>query len=127
MKRHLLIAFALLHVACDDGGSSVDAPPGAADAPPGAADARSDAQVSVPDAPVSGVDAGPGVTIQMACERACARVAECFMEEPAPCETDCTDDLADCTQAEIENVYDCGGVACGELKNCIGSNACVTG
>jgi hypothetical protein len=129
MKRLFLVA--ALFAGCDDSSSTPDAPPGTADAPPGTADAppgTPDAMAPAPDAPASLVDAGPGVTIPETCSRACDRVTECFMEPPDPaCIGECSADLADCTPAQVQEVYDCSGVPCGQLKSCIGAVACIQG
>ena len=124
MKRaHVILVLGLLLAGCDDSDGGVDAPPGSGDASQDV-----DALVSTPDGGGMGLDAGPGVTIAQACERVCARVPVCFNEPPDPtCMGDCAADLADCTQGEIEAVYDCGGVACNELKMCVGSIGCITG
>jgi hypothetical protein len=127
----LLLVLATLVLGCSDPADGADAPPSTADAPAGTADATPgtpDAMVSTPDGAVSSVDAGPNVTIQMACDRACARIFECFMEPPDPaCATECAGDLADCTQAEVGAVFNCGGAECAQLKTCIGTIACVDG
>ena len=126
--RRAILAFALFLAGCDDSGDAADANPAVADASPDEIDARpADAMVSLPDGAVSGSDAGPGVNVQTACARACSHIAMCFMEPVGTCEAECSADLADCSQAEVQQVYDCGGVECDQLKTCIGSIPCVMG
>jgi hypothetical protein len=90
----------------DDGGAPVMVDAKVADA--GAADAP-------PDAPPGSVD------IATACMDVCNALGVCLGKSPgADCETECADDLSDCTPQEVMDVDACAQEDCGDMGEGIG-------
>jgi len=77
------------------------------------------------DAPKPPVDAPPDASpdatpmnIVTACDHACTALAACFMEPPDPtCNTECAEDLFDCSAQQVAAIDACSTEMCGDIKN----------
>ncbi len=136
MNRLVVLAPILLALTggCDGDGSSlpVDGAPqtdaalidaGPVDGPPTDSPLGDAAEIT---------DASTGA-IATACMHACAAIGVCFMDSDSSCEGECSADLADCSDEQVQAVDACSTQGCGDLANpetspllmCLTAIACI--